>query len=132
MLSELVRRWYVHKLMVRHLHNLFHYLECHLLSNLLDSGLPCFRNMVFEEVREEHSSTLDNDHLKMEGMLCDMTISRENQSSFDKYLGDNPQVIQGAAFSVNVLTIGFWPSYKPSELNLPPEMVECGCLQGVL
>ncbi|KAJ4827943.1 Cullin-1 [Turnera subulata] len=60
---------------------------------------------------------------KMEGMVTDLTLAKENQTGFEDYLA-NPQVTHpGIDLSVNVLTTGFWPSYKSSDLNLPAEMV---------
>ncbi|KDP42559.1 hypothetical protein JCGZ_24333 [Jatropha curcas] len=61
---------------------------------------------------------------KMEGMVTDLTLARENQASFEKYLGNNPNAHPGIDLSVTVLTTGFWPSYKSSDLNLPAEMVK--------
>ncbi|XP_038708863.1 cullin-1 isoform X2 [Tripterygium wilfordii] len=62
---------------------------------------------------------------KMEGMLTDLTLARENQTNFEEYLSNNPTVNPGIDFSVTVLTTGFWPSYKSFDLNLPAEMVKC-------
>ncbi|PIA44551.1 hypothetical protein AQUCO_01700270v1 [Aquilegia coerulea] len=62
---------------------------------------------------------------KMEGMVTDLTLARENQTSFEEYLNSNPQVNPGIDLTVTVLTTGFWPSYKSFDLNLPEEMVKC-------
>ncbi|KAE9460567.1 hypothetical protein C3L33_07583, partial [Rhododendron williamsianum] len=62
---------------------------------------------------------------KMEGMVTDLTLARENQINFEEYLGNNPNASPGIDFSVTVLTTGFWPSYKSSDLSLPAEMVKC-------
>ncbi|CAA6662059.1 unnamed protein product [Spirodela intermedia] len=62
---------------------------------------------------------------KMEGMVTDLTLARENQAQFEEYLSNNPQVNPGIDLAVNVLTTGFWPSYKSFDLNLPAEMVHC-------
>ncbi|XP_031258581.1 cullin-1 [Pistacia vera] len=62
---------------------------------------------------------------KMEGMVTDLTLARENQGNFEEYLGNNPIAHPGIDLSVTVLTTGFWPSYKSSDLNLPSEMVKC-------
>ncbi|KAI8522729.1 hypothetical protein RHMOL_Rhmol13G0019500 [Rhododendron molle] len=62
---------------------------------------------------------------KMEGMVTDLTLARENQINFEEYLGNNPNANPGIDFSVTVLTTGFWPSYKSSDLSLPAEMVKC-------
>lgn len=55
-----------------------------------------------------------------------MTLARENQTSFEEYLSNNPQASPGIDLTVTVLTTGFWPSYKSFDLNLPAEMVCIG------
>ncbi|XP_020086882.1 cullin-1-like isoform X2 [Ananas comosus] len=62
---------------------------------------------------------------KMEGMVTDLTLARENQSSFEEYLNSNPLASPGIDLTATVLTTGFWPSYKSFDLNLPAEMVKC-------
>ncbi|KAH0733608.1 hypothetical protein KY289_004796 [Solanum tuberosum] len=62
---------------------------------------------------------------KMEGMVTDLTLARENQASFEEYLSNNPIANPGIDLTVTVLTTGFWPSYKSFDLNLPAEMVRC-------
>ncbi|KAG8372963.1 hypothetical protein BUALT_Bualt12G0121700 [Buddleja alternifolia] len=62
---------------------------------------------------------------KMEGMVTDLTLSRENQTSFEEYLSNNSNANPGIDFTVTVLTTGFWPSYKSSDLNIKAEMVKC-------
>jgi len=62
---------------------------------------------------------------KMEGMVTDLTLARENQTQFEEYLTANSQVNPGIDLTVTVLTTGFWPSYKSFDLNLPSEMVKC-------
>nr|XP_009794360.1 PREDICTED: cullin-1-like isoform X2 [Nicotiana sylvestris] len=62
---------------------------------------------------------------KMEGMVTDLTLARENQNHFQEYLSNNPAASPGIDLTVTVLTTGFWPSYKSSDLSLPVEMVKC-------
>lgn len=62
---------------------------------------------------------------KMEGMVTDLTLARENQNNFEDYLRNNTNVNPGIDLTVTVLTTGFWPSYKSFDLSLPPEMVKC-------
>ncbi|XP_042443720.1 cullin-1-like isoform X2 [Zingiber officinale] len=62
---------------------------------------------------------------KMEGMVTDLTLARENQSGFEDYLNNNAHANPGIDLTVTVLTTGFWPSYKSFDLNLPVEMVKC-------
>ncbi|KAG4932060.1 hypothetical protein JHK87_046062 [Glycine soja] len=59
---------------------------------------------------------------KMEGMVTDLTLAKENQTSFEEYLSNNPNADPGIDLTVTVLTTGFWPSYKSFDLNLPAEM----------
>ncbi|KMZ58707.1 putative Cullin-1 [Zostera marina] len=62
---------------------------------------------------------------KMEGMITDLTLARENQQNFETYLSISPNVDPGIDLNVNVLTTGFWPTYRSFDLNLPEEMVKC-------
>lgn len=62
---------------------------------------------------------------KMEGMVTDLTLARDNQTNFEEYLRNDPDVNPGIDITVTVLTTGFWPSYKSFDLNLPLEMVRC-------
>ncbi|XP_073283891.1 cullin-1-like isoform X2 [Primulina huaijiensis] len=62
---------------------------------------------------------------KMEGMVTDLTLAKENQNHFQEYIGNNQATNPGIDLTVTVLTTGFWPSYKSSDLCLPAEMVKC-------
>ncbi|XP_027941382.1 cullin-1-like [Vigna unguiculata] len=62
---------------------------------------------------------------KMEGMVVDLTLARDNQMKFEKYLQDNSHANPGIDLTVTVLTTGCWPSYKSFDLNLPSEMIRC-------
>nr|CAB3473138.1 unnamed protein product [Digitaria exilis] len=62
---------------------------------------------------------------KMEGMLTDMTVAKDNQSRYEKHIESNPKLHPSVDLSVQVLTTGFWPTYKSSDINLPSEMVKC-------
>ncbi|XP_045815621.1 cullin-1-like [Trifolium pratense] len=62
---------------------------------------------------------------KMEGMIVDLTLARDNQLKFQEYLNENSDVNPGIDLTVTVLTTGFWPSYKSFDLRLPSEMVKC-------
>lgn len=55
--------------------------------------------------------------------MTDLTLARENQTNFEEYLNDNATSNPGIDLTVTVLTTGFWPSYKSSDLALPAEMV---------
>jgi hypothetical protein len=56
--------------------------------------------------------------------VTDLQLAKEHQSSFDEYLGNNPTTRTGIDLQVSVLTTGYWPSYKSSDINLPAEMVK--------
>ncbi|KAG5579959.1 hypothetical protein H5410_050586, partial [Solanum commersonii] len=60
---------------------------------------------------------------KLEGMLTDLTLAKENQNNFQEYLSNNSS--PGIDLTVTVLTSGFWPSYKSCDLSLPVEMAKC-------
>ena len=55
--------------------------------------------------------------------VTDLTLARENQTSFEEYFNDDVNSNPGIDLTVTVLTTGFWPSYKSSDLALPAEMV---------
>jgi len=69
---------------------------------------------------------------KMEGMVTDLTLARENQTSFEEYFNDDMNTNPGIDLTVTVLTTGFWPSYKSSDLALPAEMVRMLILKQLL
>ncbi|KAI3983720.1 hypothetical protein MKX01_001124 [Papaver californicum] len=62
---------------------------------------------------------------KMEGMLKDLQLTKDNQSEFEEFQKSNAHAHPGIDLTVTVLTTGFWPSYKSLDLNLPVEMVKC-------
>lgn len=56
--------------------------------------------------------------------VTDLTLAREQQTNFEEYLNQLPEGQHpGIDLTVTVLTTGFWPSYKSSDLALPEEMV---------
>ena len=73
----------------------------------------------------------------MEGMLNDLSVGVDHQNEFEAYCRD--QVAEGAMlgggssannglptdFSVQVLTQGYWPTYRMIECKLPPVMDNC-------
>nr|AHF49537.1 cullin 1-like protein P [Petunia integrifolia subsp. inflata] len=61
---------------------------------------------------------------KMEGMVTDLSLVKENQNHFQEYLSNNPAANPGIDMTVTVLTTGFWPSYKSCDLSLPVEMAK--------
>eukprot|EP00301_Raphidiophrys_heterophryoidea_P004822 c1206_g1_i1.p1 GENE.c1206_g1_i1~~c1206_g1_i1.p1 ORF type:complete len:780 (-),score=172.94 c1206_g1_i1:157-2244(-) len=63
---------------------------------------------------------------KLEGMVKDLTMSKEHQQNFKEYLsglsGANKLRIE---CEVQVLTTGYWPYYPIIEINLPTDIVKC-------
>ncbi|XP_039991230.1 cullin-4A isoform X2 [Xiphias gladius] len=57
---------------------------------------------------------------KLEGMFKDMELSKDIMIQF-KQNQSEPSNIE---LTVNILTMGYWPSYTPMEVHLPPEMVK--------
>lgn len=60
---------------------------------------------------------------KMEGMVTDLQLAREKQQQFDDWIQRNNKQLS-IELNVTVLTTGFWPTYKSTDLALPKEMVE--------
>jgi cullin 1 len=61
---------------------------------------------------------------KLEGMVTDMNLSSDMQSAFSDHLREK-EIRLETDLSVQVLTTGFWPTYKSDDLNLPSEMLQC-------
>lgn len=59
---------------------------------------------------------------KMEGMLADLAIGSDQKTEFDAKLKQSNTKLD---FSVQVLTTGFWPTYKSPEVVLPENMSTC-------
>jgi cullin 1 len=60
---------------------------------------------------------------KMEGMLSDLAVGQQQRAEFEQRM----RQIENASldFSVQVLTVGFWPSYKSTDVTLTSEMTRC-------
>lgn len=61
---------------------------------------------------------------KMEGMVNDLQLAKENQRLLEEFLEAHPEKKPAIDLTVTVLTTGFWPTYKFVELNLPEEMIQ--------
>lgn len=60
--------------------------------------------------------------------MNDLTIGLEQSQAFEKFCKENPTLANTGKveFSVQMLTTGHWPQYKPlSELQLPAVMARC-------
>ena len=60
---------------------------------------------------------------KMEGMVTDLQLARDNQAAFEQWLGEDASRKTEVDFAVSVLTAGYWPTDKVLELRLPREVV---------
>jgi len=61
---------------------------------------------------------------KLEGMVTDMNLSSDLQTAFSEHLSSK-EIDLKTDLSVQVLTTGFWPTYKSDDLSLPSEMLQC-------
>ena len=64
---------------------------------------------------------------KMEGMLNDLSIGGDHARSFDEFLKISTarESLGKLEFSVQVLTTGYWPTYRACDAVLPPLMLKC-------
>lgn len=59
---------------------------------------------------------------KLEGMFKDIDVSKDMMPSFKNHMS-NQQLDKPIDFVVNVLTMGYWPTYQPIEVNLPKNIL---------
>uniref|UniRef100_A0A5F8GLE1 Cullin-4B n=1 Tax=Monodelphis domestica TaxID=13616 RepID=A0A5F8GLE1_MONDO len=59
---------------------------------------------------------------KLEGMFKDMELSKDIMVQFKQYI-QNQNFPGSIELTVNILTMGYWPTYVPMEVHLPAEMV---------
>ncbi|XP_077094217.1 cullin-4A [Siphateles boraxobius] len=60
---------------------------------------------------------------KLEGMFKDMELSKDVMIQFKQYM-QNQTDPTNIELTVNILTMGYWPSYIPMDVHLPAEMVK--------
>ncbi|XP_033003618.1 cullin-4A [Lacerta agilis] len=60
---------------------------------------------------------------KLEGMFKDMELSKDVMVQFKQYI-QNQKDPGNIDLTVNILTMGYWPTYTPMDVLLPPEMVK--------
>ncbi|CAK9293703.1 unnamed protein product [Gordionus sp. m RMFG-2023] len=60
---------------------------------------------------------------KLEGMFKDMDLSKDIMITFKQYLKNHP-LSEDIDLTVNILTMGYWPTYAPMEVVMPPKMSE--------
>uniref|UniRef100_A0A8C6PDR3 Cullin-4A n=1 Tax=Nothobranchius furzeri TaxID=105023 RepID=A0A8C6PDR3_NOTFU len=61
---------------------------------------------------------------KLEGMFKDMELSKDIMIQFKQVYMQNQSEPSNIELTVNILTMGYWPSYTPMEVHLPSEMVK--------
>jgi cullin-4 len=67
---------------------------------------------------------------KLEGMFKDMELSKDFMFTFKQQM-QNIDTPGGLDLTVNILTMGYWPTYMPMEVHLPHEVSKflyCPCI----
>ncbi|KAL3632033.1 Cullin-1 [Castilleja foliolosa] len=85
------------------------------------SGFDEHEQSILTKLKQQFGDQLTS---KMEGMLNDITVAREIQPDFVKYLS-NVNHNGFSEFSVTVLNKLVWPTYNSFNLNLPAELAKC-------
>ncbi|EEC45924.1 CULlin protein 1 [Phaeodactylum tricornutum CCAP 1055/1] len=110
-----------------------------LFSYLTDKDLfaEIYRNQLSKRLLNQRSTSDDAEKLmiaklkvqcgtqftsKMEGMLADLAVGSQQRTEFEQRMR---QVETSLDFSVQVLTTGFWPTYKSPQVTLTEEMNKC-------
>ncbi|CAH2223460.1 cullin-4A [Pelobates cultripes] len=60
---------------------------------------------------------------KLEGMFKDMELSKDVMIQFKQYM-QNHSDPGSIDLTVNILTMGYWPTYTPMDVHLPAEMIK--------
>lgn len=110
-----------------------------LFSYLTDKDLfaEIYRNQLAKRLLNQRSTSEDAEKLmiaklkvqcgtqftsKMEGMLSDLAVGSQQRQEFEQRMR---QVDTSLDFGVQVLTTGFWPTYKSPQVTLTEEMSKC-------
>jgi cullin 1 len=110
-----------------------------LFSYLTDKDLfaEIYRNQLAKRLLNQRSAGDDSEKVmiaklkvqcgthftsKMEGMLADLAVGVDQRNEFETKMKQQEAKLD---FSVQVLTTGFWPTYKSPEVALTPEMTKC-------
>ena len=59
---------------------------------------------------------------KMEGMLGDLAVGNDQRTEFANKMREHDAKIE---FTVQVLTTGYWPTYRSTNVTIPDEMSKC-------
>lgn len=60
---------------------------------------------------------------KLEGMFKDMELSRDINVAFKQQVFSMEVDLKSIDLTVSILTMGYWPSYPLTEVNMPPHLV---------
>ncbi|XP_066158847.1 cullin-4B [Euwallacea fornicatus] len=60
---------------------------------------------------------------KLEGMFKDMELSKDINQAFKQHVTVNSRNLPQIDMTVSILTMGYWPTYQPMDVNLPLHMV---------
>ncbi|XP_037953327.1 cullin-4A [Teleopsis dalmanni] len=60
---------------------------------------------------------------KLEGMFKDMELSRDINLAFKQFVMNMENDVTNIDLTVNILTMGYWPTYPLTEVTMPPKMV---------
>ncbi|XP_055919720.1 cullin-4A [Eupeodes corollae] len=61
---------------------------------------------------------------KLEGMFKDMELSRDINIAFKQYAVNLDREFTNIDLTVNILTMGYWPTYPLTEVTMPPQLVK--------
>lgn len=62
---------------------------------------------------------------KLEGMFKDMELSRDINTAFKQHVANlDRKELNSIDLTVNILTMGYWPTYPLMEVNTPPQLVQ--------
>ncbi|GJQ68033.1 hypothetical protein Trydic_g10668 [Trypoxylus dichotomus] len=60
---------------------------------------------------------------KLEGMFKDMELSKDINIAFRQHIANNRKLIP-LDMTVNILTMGYWPTYIPMDVTVPEQMLQ--------
>lgn len=84
-----------------------------------------FKDMeLSKDIMIQFKQVLTNLMLKKTQMLHQMTIICNNKVLIFQHM-QNQSEPSNIELTVNILTMGYWPSYIPMEVHLPPEVGVC-------
>lgn len=61
---------------------------------------------------------------KLEGMFKDMELSKDINVAFKQHCGNAEREYTSIDLTVNILTMGYWPSYPLMEVTMPASLLE--------